>query len=252
MRRVLMTALAAATMLTAVPAFAVPTLVQQTGPDLNVKIYASGDAGFLTTSNPAGSTQDQSVYGNTSPGAGHNVSFTGYTSFNGTTLGTGTSINITGGNGFAQIADANGVNPTGQNPTPSENDLFALVMNPAPDFYLYEFSIQQFVAGNVSIYYDLAGGGVTWLPATGNPIMNGNGDTQYIFGDANNINLAIDSILILSSTAINHVKQNSIQTTGTAPLPEPATWAMMLLGFGGIGMAMRRSRRRNGVLMQVA
>jgi hypothetical protein len=248
-----MTAVAAATMLTAVPAFAVPSLQQQTGPDLNAKIYASGDAGFLTTSNPAGSTQDQSVYGNTSPQAGHNVTFTGYTGFNTTTLTLGslTSINITGGNGFAQIADANGVNPTGQNPNPSQNDLFALVMNPVPDFYLYEFSIQQFTAGSVTLYYDLAGGGVNWLPA-GSSFTNGNGDTQYIFGDPNNMNLAIDSILILSGTAINHVKQNSIQTTGTAPLPEPATWAMMLLGFGGISMAMRRSRRRNGVLMQVA
>ena len=35
-------------------------------------------------------------------------------------------------------------------------------------------------------------------------------------------------------------------------VPEPATWAMMLLGFGGIGMAMRRSRRRGGALMQIA
>lgn len=34
-------------------------------------------------------------------------------------------------------------------------------------------------------------------------------------------------------------------------VPEPATWAMMLVGFGGIGMAMRR-RRRNGGLLQVA
>ena len=36
------------------------------------------------------------------------------------------------------------------------------------------------------------------------------------------------------------------------PVPEPATWAMMLMGFGGIGMAMRRNRRRNAALMQVA
>ena len=38
--------------------------------------------------------------------------------------------------------------------------------------------------------------------------------------------------------------------TRTAAVPEPATWALMLLGFGGIGMAMRR--RRRPVLAQVA
>jgi len=38
----------------------------------------------------------------------------------------------------------------------------------------------------------------------------------------------------------------------TPPMvPEPATWAMMLLGFGGIGMAMRRGRK-DGRLLQVA
>ena len=29
----------------------------------------------------------------------------------------------------------------------------------------------------------------------------------------------------------------------TAPVPEPATWAMLLLGFGGVGFAMRRNRK---------
>jgi hypothetical protein len=39
--------------------------------------------------------------------------------------------------------------------------------------------------------------------------------------------------------------------TGGAPLPEPATWAMMLLGFGAVGFAMRRDRRK-AVLTQIA
>lgn len=34
------------------------------------------------------------------------------------------------------------------------------------------------------------------------------------------------------------------------PVPEPATWAMMLLGFMGVGMAMRR--RKTGVIQQLA
>jgi hypothetical protein len=36
-------------------------------------------------------------------------------------------------------------------------------------------------------------------------------------------------------------------------VPEPATWGLMLLGFGGMGMALRRSRRRSTrTLMQIA
>lgn len=30
------------------------------------------------------------------------------------------------------------------------------------------------------------------------------------------------------------------------PVPEPSTWGLMILGFGALGMAMRRSRRREG------
>jgi hypothetical protein len=39
-------------------------------------------------------------------------------------------------------------------------------------------------------------------------------------------------------------------TLNITAVPEPATWALMLLGFGGIGFAMRR--RRRPVLAQVA
>jgi hypothetical protein len=47
-------------------------------------------------------------------------------------------------------------------------------------------------------------------------------------------------------------KQLRLVLAGTTPaVPEPATWGMMLLGFAGIGMAMRR-RRRSGTLMQIA
>jgi len=38
--------------------------------------------------------------------------------------------------------------------------------------------------------------------------------------------------------------------TNSGGVPEPATWAMMLLGFGGIGYSMRRRRRTS--LLQLA
>lgn len=38
--------------------------------------------------------------------------------------------------------------------------------------------------------------------------------------------------------------------TPTAAVPEAATWVMMILGFGGIGMMLRAAKRRD--LMQVA
>ena len=38
----------------------------------------------------------------------------------------------------------------------------------------------------------------------------------------------------------------------TPSVPEPATWGMMLLGFAGMGMAIRRKRHQSGALMQVA
>ena len=242
MRRVLMTALASAAIGIAAPAIAGPTLVQETGPDLTTKIYASSDNGIATV----GTT----VYGNTSNGAGHDTPFTGYSSFNPVTnVGTTTTIDITGGNGFAQVED----NSFDQQNTGGQDDLFFLIMNPVPSFYLYEFSIQTLAGGQpINLFYQLTNSS-TWILATGSPINNGNGDTQYIFGDASDPSLSIDKILIMSQSPIEHVKQNSIQLTGTVPsVPEPATWGLMLLGFAGVGFAMRRSRKSKPALMQLA
>jgi hypothetical protein len=40
--------------------------------------------------------------------------------------------------------------------------------------------------------------------------------------------------------------------TGGTHLPEPSTWAMMLFGFGAIGVSMRRSRRKTQPMSQLA
>ena len=40
--------------------------------------------------------------------------------------------------------------------------------------------------------------------------------------------------------------------SGAPAVPEPATWALMLVGFAGVGFQMRRSRKRAAPLMQIA
>jgi uncharacterized protein YceK len=41
-------------------------------------------------------------------------------------------------------------------------------------------------------------------------------------------------------------------TDPSRELPEPGTWAMMLLGFGAAGVAVRRSRRKQALVTQLA
>lgn len=53
----------------------------------------------------------------------------------------------------------------------------------------------------------------------------------------------------LSIAGLNSVSNASLQgavTITQAPVPEPGTWAMMLLGFGAIGFAMRRRKQAEG------
>lgn len=57
--------------------------------------------------------------------------------------------------------------------------------------------------------------------------------------------------LLSSRRDINGYADGVIATAQLAPVPEPATWAVMLIGFVGIGMTMRR-RRRTEAFMQIA
>jgi hypothetical protein len=58
---------------------------------------------------------------------------------------------------------------------------------------------------------------------------------------------SVDNIRFQYGTALTNTS-----LPGTPPaVPEPATWAMMLIGFAGVGISMRR-RRRQPALMQIA
>ena len=79
----------------------------------------------------------------------------------------------------------------------------------------------------------------------------GSGDTHFGFlatdGDViTNVFFSVDS----PPGSVDILKQVRIEPADIGAIPEPATWATMLLGFGAAGFALRR--RRRAFLTQVA
>lgn len=79
----------------------------------------------------------------------------------------------------------------------------------------------------------------------------GNGENFFGFQGINNQTIANVSAT-LNGGGVQDFRQIRLDgVAGVPAVPEPGTWAMMLLGFGGMGVALRR-RRRNAVLLQIA
>jgi len=70
------------------------------------------------------------------------------------------------------------------------------------------------------------------------PVRGSGGIRFRVLAQGNEV---FSAIRLVSSNALDQVKQTDIRLAA-APVPEPATWAMMILGFGLIGAATRRKR----------
>lgn len=217
MKNFILAVCAASAVALASPAVAAPIVVVTqpvSGTPLTAQIYGITNA-----------TPDTTQYG-TEPanGGAANVTFTGNSAF--------TIVN-----GFAQTISGSA-------------SLTSLTINPFSLFTDIKLALNLAGLtggqdGTVNIFYLLADGTTNVTPLTA-------------VGSGNNSNFEVsvsgglfDSITIQSTNGFSQVKQISIEPLVRA-VPEPATWAMMLLGFGGIGMTMRRRQRRGSVLMQVA
>ena len=83
-------------------------------------------------------------------------------------------------------------------------------------------------------------------------MLDPNGENFFAFQALNGETFTNLSYNIVGGTA-DAIRQVRIASAegGVPAVPEPATWAMMLMGFGAAGYAMRR-RRRPGLIRQIA
>lgn len=131
---------------------------------------------------------------------------------------------------------------------PSGTAMFQLDSNPTPD------SFQTFIGSDQFSFSDVAGtfGGIVGTAST---ISFGNGIFASLSINAANLGFTqfssptlftgspnAPTFLTGSFTLINPFFGNGTLTISpiAAAVPEPTTWAMMLIGFGGLGFAMRR------------
>jgi hypothetical protein len=214
----------AAALAAATPASAQVTIAPINGPNLDTAIKASKTV-----------TENNStvVFGSTENGNSADVKFTG-----------NTLINITDGAGFASISDANG--------TP---DFRVLTIELTKAFSDLQFSLQLNDDGRVLIEYALFGT-TNFVAAGGTNPFTQNANQLRDYQLTSNPDQALGALRITTcsltgactagvgnGTGINFEKQNSVSLL-TSAVPEPGTWAMMLMGFGAIGASMRRRRSR--------
>lgn len=122
--------------------------------------------------------------------------------------------------------------------------------------YSYSGNISDYTGGTYTGSTDLATflgspGGFTGTQVIGLHWGGGSSNDDPTVGNATAFyKIDFDSTPTPLNLNLRGISNAYLLTTGA--VPEPATWSTMLLGFAGIGAAMRRNRRKSNVLMQIA
>lgn len=230
MKLALRTALATAALLAAAPAFASVT-IEDASLMQGVLVHGTGVEQV-----------DYTVTGALGSNGPEIVNFTGDTT---QTVSTSDLLRLQDGQGQADITGAEIT--MGGTPNDTYNLLSGNIFLTQGGMSWIEFALTGLGnGGTVDFYITLNG---TTEVSFLNQIL-GNGDTFFAFlangGDEiTNVRYVADN----PPGELTILKQVRI-LPGASVVPEPATWGMMLMGFGAVGYAMRR--RRKTFLTQVA
>ena len=181
------------------------------------------------------------VQGNLGPGGPTIVNFTGDTT---QTAATSDLLRIQNGQGQA---DVTGAEITLGGPA---NDLYNMLSG---NIYLtgglaidyIEFALTSGNSGTVDFIITGSDGTTSFF----NQLI-GNGNTFFAFNTTGNS--TITNVMFRADTPLEFTTLKQVRIDLTVPaVPEPGTWAMMLVGFGAMGLSVRR-RRRSQNMPQVA
>ena len=196
------------------------------------------DQNGTTVHNDGTADTGTTVLGELGQGSGIDVLFTGTTTDS-------NDLRLSSGQGQAVVTGALDAGTSNPNDT-FDLTAFNLALENDLGFNWIELSLVG--TGTVSFSL-LDDSGTTFTSdANGDFIFDlTNGQNRFAFQAINGQSIAGLSFDVANG-GVSSVRQ--IRISSAAVVPEPATWGMMLLGFGAIGFAMRRKRRP--ALMQLA
>lgn len=217
--------------------FAVVALMAAAPAAADIIQASPSDQNGTTVHNSGAANTGTTVLGELGQGSGIDVIFTGTTTDS-------SDLRLSSGQGQAVVTGALDAGTSNPNDT-FDITAFNLALENDATFDWIELSL----AGTGTVSFSLLDdSGTTFTSdASGDFIFDlTNGLNKFAFQAINGQSIAGLSFTVADG-GVTSVRQIRIDS---AVVPEPATWAMMLLGFGAIGFTMRR--RRRPALMQLA